>query len=188
MTQCMGDRRLLLLYYGGGTRAQRTHLQECKACAARYRQLERDLEAISQVLREKPLPPTISHRFRPFTFRWLPGAAVLALALALVWVGARISNPSAWLRLKGSSNEKTWSLVDFPSNIFLLNEAMGGERWIGAGSYDLAAAVLEADRPCEWYDLPAMATTDSSIEDLEISGTPPFAICVEVEVNPVTSK
>ena len=74
---------------------------------------------------------------------------------------------------------------EFPSNLFLLNEAIAGELWTeGADSYNLAAAVLEAERPCEWYDLPAMGTAESSIEDLEISGTMPFATCVEVEVNP----
>ena len=78
MSGCLRDRVLLLLYYGGGNSSQRTHLTECEACAARYRQVGRDLEAISQVLREKPLPKTVSHRFRPFSVRWLPTGAALA--------------------------------------------------------------------------------------------------------------
>jgi hypothetical protein len=180
MTGCLRDRTLLLLYYGGGTSAQETHLTECEACATRYRQLERDLEAISQVLREKPPPKTVSHRFLPFSVRWLPATAALALALVLVWVSARIWNSSARPPLKGT--EETWSFVDeFPSNLFLLNEAIAGELWTeGADSYNLAAAVLEAERPCEWYDLPTMGIAESSMENLEISGTMPFATCVEV--------
>jgi len=148
--------------------------------------LGRDLEAISHVLREKPPPKTVTHRFRPFTVRWLPIGAALALALLLVWVSVRIWNPSAPPPLKGTNNGETWSLMnEFPSNLFLLNEAIAGELWTeGGDSYNLAAAVLEAERPCEWYDLPAMGTAEFSMEDLEISGTMPFATCVEVEVNP----
>jgi hypothetical protein len=186
MTGCLRDRTLFLLYYGGATSSQRTHLTECDACATRYRHLGRDLEAISHVLREKPPPKTVTHRFRPFTVRWLPIGAALALALLLMWVGVRIWNPSAPPPLKGTNNGETWSLMnEFPSNLFLLNEAIAGELWTeGGDSYNLAAAVLEAERPCEWYDLPAMGTAESSMEDLEISGTMPFATCVEVEVNP----
>ena len=186
MSGCLKDRTLFLLYYGGATSSQRTHLTECDACATRYRHLGRDLEAISHVLREKPPPKTVTHRFRPFTVRWLPIGAALALALLLVWVSVRIWNPSAPPPLKGTNNGETWSLMnEFPSNLFLLNEAIAGELWTeGGDSYNLAAAVLEAERPCEWYDLPAMGTAESSMEDLEISGTIPFATCVEVEVNP----
>ena len=75
MAGCLRDRTLLLLYYGGGTSAQQTHLTECEACAARYRQVGRDLAAISQVLRETPRPKTVSHRFRPSSIRWLPTTA-----------------------------------------------------------------------------------------------------------------
>jgi hypothetical protein len=95
-------------------------------------------------------------------------------------------NPSTPPLPKGTNNGETWSFVDeFPSNLFLLNEAIAGELWPErADSYNLAAAVLEAERPCEWYDLPAMGTAESSMEDLESSGTMPFVTCVEVEVNP----
>lgn len=186
MSGCLRDRALLLLYYGGGNSSQRTHLTECEACGARYRQVGRDLEAISQVLREKPPPKTVTHRFRPFTVRWLPIGAALALALLLVWVSARIWNPSARSPVGGTDNGETWSFVEeFPSTLFLLNEAIAGDLRTGsAGSYDLAAAVLEADRPCEWYDLPAMGMAESSMEDLEISGTIPFAPCVELGKKP----
>lgn len=182
MSGCLRDRALLLLYYGGGNSSQRTHLTECEACAARYRQVARDLETISRVLREKPLPKTVSHRFRPVSVRWLPAGAALALALVLVWVGVRIWNPSAQPPLKATTNGETWTLVDeFPSNLFLLNEAVIGELGTGSvRSYNLAAAVLQADRPCEWYDLPAMGVTESSIEDLGISETIPFVTCTEV--------
>ena len=186
MSGCLRDRTLLLLYYGGGEiSSQRTHLTKCEACAARYRQLERDLEAISQVLREKPAPQTVSHRSRPAFARWLPASTALALALLLVWVSVRVWNPSTRPPVRGTNNGEAWSLMDeFPSSLFLLNEAIiEGPGTGSARSYNLAAAVLEADRPCEWYDLPVMGVTESSIEDLGISETMPFATCMEV--NPV---
>ena len=54
MNRCLKDKALFLLHDGEGTSAQQTHLKECEACAARYQQLRRDLETISQVLREEP--------------------------------------------------------------------------------------------------------------------------------------
>lgn len=188
MSRCLRDRTLLLLYYGGGTKAKRAHLTECETCATRYRQLGHDLESISQVLREKSPPQTVRHRARPSFARWLPATAALALALLLVWVSVRVWNPSAPPPVRGTNNGEAWSLVDeFPSSLFLLNEAIIGE--LGTGSarfYNLAAAVLEADRPCEWYDLPAMGVTESSIENLGMPETIPFVTCMEV--NPVAGK
>lgn len=54
MSQCLGQRTLLLIYDGEGNSTQRGHLAECESCAARFRQLGHDLEAISRVLREHP--------------------------------------------------------------------------------------------------------------------------------------
>ena len=47
-------------------------------------------------------------------------------------------------------------------------------------SYDLAAAVLEADRPCEWYDLPLLGRTESGIEEPELAEANRPASCIEV--------
>ena len=189
MSRCLRDRTLLLLYYGGGTKTKRIHLTECETCAARYRQLGHDLESISHVLREKS-PQAVSRRFRPAFARWLPASAALALALFFVWVSVRMWNPSTRPPVRGTNNGEAWSLMDeFPSSLFLLNEAIIGDLGTGsARSYNLAAAVLEADRPCEWYDLPAMGMTESSIEDSGISETTPFATCMEVNPVAITLK
>jgi len=84
--------------------------------------------------------------------------------------------------VKGGENGETWSILDeLPSNPFLLNEALAVELATeGAGSYDLAATVLEADRPCEWFDLPPTGAAESSIETIEYPRSVPFATCVEV--------
>lgn len=186
MIRCLRDRTLLLLYDGEGTSAQRTHLTECETCAARYRQLKRDLESINHTLRELPPPKTASIGFHPVAFRWAPTAVALTLALAMIWGGVEIWNRSGRPPLRGIDNGETWSILDeIPTNLFLLKEAMAVEsRTEAAGSYDLAAAALEIDRPCEWYDLPARGEMESAIEEIEIFGGVPFPSCVEINQGP----
>ena len=165
MSGCLRDRALLLLYYGGGISSQRTHLAECEACAARYRQLGRDLEAISQVLREKPPPKTVIHRFRPFTVRWLPTTAALALALVLVWLGVRMWSQSPSPPFKGTGSEEIWSRVEgLSTDLFSLNEASAEEPWIAVPNFYDPAAAMREEWPSEWYDLLARGGIESLIE------------------------
>jgi hypothetical protein len=65
MNRCLKDKTLLLLQGKEGNSAQRAHLTQCAACAARYEDLRRDLMAISQVLREKPPARAMAHHFQP---------------------------------------------------------------------------------------------------------------------------
>src|SRR5919108_2315862 len=125
MNRCLRDKTLLLLHDGEGTRAERGHLQECEACAARYRQLELDLGAIGQVLRQEPPLETTNYRFRRLNARWFPAAVAVPLALILVWKGMQIWNPSVQPPLKATNNGETWSILDeLPSTPFLVNEAL----------------------------------------------------------------
>jgi hypothetical protein len=189
MSRCLGDKALLLLRDGEGTSAQRTHLTECEACVTRYRELGRDLEAINQVLREEPPWKTMREPSRSFTVRWLPNAAALALALVLMWIGVRLWSPSGRAPLKGTDSSEVWSLLDeLRSNPFLLTDALAVELATeGAASYE-AAAFLEAERPCEWYDLLATGEMESSVDNPDILASTPFRSCVEVEVKPLQKK
>jgi hypothetical protein len=155
-------------------------MAECEACAARYQELVQDLRAIGQVFRQEPPPRTVRDSRRRFTVRWLPRAVALAMALLLVWAGVRMWNQSAGLAVEGRANGESRSILDeLPANPFLLTEALAVELAMeGAGSYDLAATVLEAERPCEWYDLPAPA--ERFMGDLEFSAGIPLASCVEI--------
>jgi predicted anti-sigma-YlaC factor YlaD len=170
MSRCLGDKALLLLYDGEGTSAERTHLAECEACVARYREMGCDLEAISHVLREEPPPKTVSQFSPSFTIRALPRAAALALALVLMWIGVRLWSPSGRAPLNGTNGSEVWSLLDeLRSNPFLLTDALAVELATeGAASYEVAAAVLEAERPCEWYDLRGTGYPESPIDEPEI--------------------
>lgn len=150
MTRCLKDRTLFLLYDGEGTSAQRTHLTECESCAARYRQLGRDLEAISQVLREEGPPKTLSHRSRPFTVRWLPTAGAMALALVLIWVGVRLWSPSEPPVPKGATTEQIWTFLEqFPSDVFSLNQAIADELGTEIADADDLVGALDAEWPSE---------------------------------------
>lgn len=182
MSRCLSDRTLLSIDDGEGTSVQRIHLKECGACAARYRQLEQDLEAIAKVLREEPPPQTLIHPSRPFTAHWLPRAAALAMALLLTWAGVTLWSRSGRPPVEGRTESESRSMLDeLPSNPFLLTEALAVELATeGAGSYDLASTVLEAGRPCEWYDLPLTGMAESSIETMESAGNIPFAACVDI--------
>jgi len=182
MSRCLSDRALLSIDEGEGSSVQRSHLQECEACGARYRQLSRDLEAITKVLREEPPPQTVIHRTRPFALRWLSGAVALAMAILLTWVGVTMWNRSVRPSVEGKTNGESRSILDeLPLNPLLLAEALAVELATGgAGLYDLAATVLEAGRPCEWYDLPPTGAAESSIETMEFSASVPFAACVEI--------
>ena len=186
MNRCLRDKTLLLLHDGEGTRAERGHLQECEACAARYRQLELDLGAIGQVLRQEPPLETTNYRFRRLNARWFPAAVAVPLALILVWKGMQIWNPSVQPPLKATNNGETWSILDeLPSTPFLVNEALAVELWTeGSGPHDLAAVALEVERPCEWYDLPARGEAEFSIEGSETLGGIPLHSCLEPEAKP----
>ena len=183
MKRCLKDKTLLLLHAGGGTKVQRNHLTECILCAARYRDLGSDLDVISQALREEPPPQIVNRPSHSRAIRWAPAAVVAVLALIIVWQGARMwrspARPSA-----STDNMEFLSLVDgFPANLFLLSEAMAVEPRTTAGeSYEWAATILEADRPCEWYDVPVRAEGESSMEESEVS--PLSRSCVDVTPKP----
>ena len=85
MSRHLPDEQLWLLYEGSGTRLDRAHMEECSVCAARYRQLERDLKVIRHVLQEPPPLHTAVRPRRALQIRWMPAAAVLAATLLLAW-------------------------------------------------------------------------------------------------------
>jgi hypothetical protein len=145
MNGCLKDQTLLSLHDGEGTGAERTHLTECAACAARYRRLRGDLEAIRQVLRETPPPHIVSRGSRSFASRWLPLAVAVGLILVLVWGGARLWRPAG----SPLSNEEIWALLgESSADLFLLNEAFAEEVWMNTVDAEVATA-LEAEWPCE---------------------------------------
>jgi hypothetical protein len=181
MIRCLNERTLLLLHDGDGTQSQRAHLGECNACTSRYKKLGRDLEAISHTLRERP-PPIVSPDPLRFSVRgWSVGAA-LAIALLLIWTSEGLRTRMGFSPGERDRIDETRSILDdLPSNPFWTTEALAMELATeGVGSFELAAAVLEAGRPCEWYDLPLLSRAEGDNEAVELSEANSQASCVEV--------
>ena len=89
MSGCLEDRTLLLIHYGEGSAAERTHLGSCLGCAARHQRLVRDLQVIGDALRGAPPAAALS---RPRTLPWRSLAAAAALAALALFVGVE-----AWM-------------------------------------------------------------------------------------------
>ena len=99
MSRCLGDRGLLLAYYGEGPAAARAHLGTCLRCAADYRRLVRDLEVIGQTLRDGPAVARVRLRRGVGRRRWIMVAAALAAVVVLGGLEVRIWRESAsWVR------------------------------------------------------------------------------------------
>ena len=94
MSRCLRDRSLWLLSEGGGTQAQRAHVETCPHCARRFRRLARDLVVLGQALREMPPSHAAPHHQRALYLRWLPVAALLAISLAWVGGGLEVWRPA----------------------------------------------------------------------------------------------
>ncbi len=86
MKRCLRDRSLLLVQYGEGRAAHVAHLEACATCAARYRQLVRDLERIGHALDRMPAASTVPRRSRAPWPRWVAVAAVLAAGVVVAGV------------------------------------------------------------------------------------------------------
>ena len=89
MSPCLSDDALDRVHADLGSIAERAHLAVCAACTGRSRQLRRDLDLITAVLRDtrEPLALPLT-QIAPARRRWLPaaiGLSTAALAL-LVWV------------------------------------------------------------------------------------------------------
>ena len=180
MNRCLKEKTLLLLHDGAGTSAQRTHLTECATCAARYQNLRRDLETLTQILSDERLQKAVNHRVPLPRVRWLPAVGTLAMALLLAGVAVQLWSPSGRLSSTVAGDSST-VLDDLLSNPLSLNEALAIELATeGTGSYDLAARILDAERPCEWYDLPVLGSPESMIDELDLSAASRQAACIEI--------
>jgi hypothetical protein len=123
MSRCLSDRALLYLHVGGGTGAQRAHLDACPACADRAAALQRDVGRMSVVLRETTEPRT---RQVPAARRWLPAIGVAAMAMAAVlWVETTHWEPVAPSSSAGRTPEVASLLWDVSTVMFSVSGEPG---------------------------------------------------------------
>ena len=95
MIQCLEDKTLFLLSEGEGSKEQRSHLQSCQLCTERYHEIERDLRLIARTLQQEPPPLPVTAPGAPIFFRFLPIAAGVLLAIALMWGESRLWRPDS---------------------------------------------------------------------------------------------
>jgi len=93
MTRCLTDRGLTRLLADLGPPTDRAHLAVCASCTARYRRLQSELTGIAHVLATTPEPRP---RTMPAPRRWVAAAAVLAAAVAGIWVSIDVAS---WLQV-----------------------------------------------------------------------------------------
>ena len=104
MTQCLEDKTLFLLSEGEASEEQQSHLQSCQLCTKRYREIERDLRLITQTLQREPSPLPVTASRAPIFFRFLPIAAGVLLAIALMWGESRLWRPDSSLEQRFSGD------------------------------------------------------------------------------------
>ena len=104
MIRCLEDKTLFLLSEGEAGEEQRSHLQSCRACTERYHEIERDLRLITQTLHQKPPPLPVAAFGAPIAFRFLPIAAGVLLAIALMWGESRLWRPDSSSEQRFSSD------------------------------------------------------------------------------------
>lgn len=149
MSRCLRDRTLLSLSEGEGTRAHLAHLEACGACAMRYQTLVHDLTVVKQVLRESP-PQTVPHRPPVLRAPWMPVAAVLAMAFALVWGGVWMQRSSPIVAPTEARNEAVLLFLEEVSTaLFSTVDASAAEIADPAPHGAYVQVALDGEWPCE---------------------------------------
>ena len=124
MSPCLSDDALDRVHADLGSIAERAHLAGCAACTGRSRQLRRDLELITAVLRDtrEPLALPLT-QIAPARRRWLPaaiGLSTAALAL-LVWVEVAVWRAVTPVPPTMQPQEVAAILSDVSASLFSVN-------------------------------------------------------------------
>ena len=145
MIRCLEDKTLFLLSEGEGSKEQRSHLQSCQLCTERYHEIERDLRLIARTLQQEPPPLPVTAPGAPIFFRFLPIAAGVLLAIALMWGESRLWRPD-------SSSEQRFSgdvsqFLDQVSDAIFYGGSMG-EIEPASSDSDLASVQVALGENC----------------------------------------
>jgi hypothetical protein len=124
MSPCLSDDALDRVHADLGSIAERAHLAGCAACTGRSRQLRRDLDLITAVLRDTREPLTLPlTQIAPARRRWLPaaiGLSTAALAL-LVWVEVAVWRAVTPVPPTMQPQEVAAILSDVSASLFSVN-------------------------------------------------------------------
>jgi hypothetical protein len=145
MIRHLGDRTLLETLEGKGSPPEQEHLRSCAACAARRASLAHDLEVLSGVLRDGPLPRPVA---RPAAVRrWVALAAATTAAAALVW-GMSGRSPVA----EQIASVEPLSLQQVSAAVFATDEVEQLAKPVRATDVAAVQAALRGEWPCARED------------------------------------
>ena len=146
MTPCLSDDALTRIHADLGSIAERAHLAGCPACTVRSRQMGRDLDLITAVLRDTPEPvmrpaPTRLRR------RWMPAAVGLSAAAAvlLVWVEVAVWRAVTPVPPTMQPQEVAAILSDVSASLFSLSGDPGTTAAVEESPQSLEAMAREVD-------------------------------------------
>jgi hypothetical protein len=146
MSGCLSDHALTRVHADLGSIAERAHLAACAACTARSRQMRRDLDLITAVLRDTPEPiarPAPGRAPR----RWLPAAVGLsaAAAMLLVWVEVAVWRAVTPVPPNMQPQEVAAILSDVSASLFSLSGDPGTVATVEESPQSLEAMAREVD-------------------------------------------
>jgi hypothetical protein len=147
MSRCLEEKALLLLSEGGGSAGERSHLQNCRPCMARYDKLTQDLWSIAETLRGEPPPLPAGNPRAAIFYRSVSIAAGLLLVIALVWGerGAWRANRSA-LSEQGLNSEVSQFLEQVSEAVFASGRIREAD--IASSESDLASIQIALGENC----------------------------------------
>ena len=135
MTRCLKDEALFMLREGDGTDEQRSHLESCEVCGERYKRMARDLDLIKNALQQEPPPARLQSYRIPLSYRWIPAAAALVVAIMLVWGESRL-----WKRNSSAPPEQV-----FNSDLSQFLDEVSDAVFAGANVRAASAAAPDSD-------------------------------------------
>jgi hypothetical protein len=145
MIRHLGARTLLETLEGKGSPPEQEHLRSCAACAARRASLAHDLEILSSVLRDGPLPRPVA---RPAAVRrWVALAAAVAAAAVLAWgLSGRAPVPER------VASAEPLSLRQLSAAVFATDDVEQFARPVRGTEVDAVQAALRGEWPCARTD------------------------------------
>lgn len=175
MTRCIGKKALWELSEGGGSEAERAHLETCEACQRHYQHLIRDLELIGQVLQEPE--PRLRTGSSPGMLprRWIPAAALAATCL-LVWGVSLVWEPVklVWFAYHDKETVRTAQMIEqqlLPALFSTVAEVGLGALPEQASDLDYLQAALDGGWPCERSGIEQTDSCGRNLSSLGLDGT-----------------
>lgn len=157
MKRCLSERRLAWLVAGGGSEADRAHVGSCLQCASRKRAIDRDLAAVSTILRAAPSAESETIAARLWRSRLLrtafaPAAAFAAAATIALWIsGVRppISVPGRTARFTSVDAAETRDAAsELAAALFDLGDGRSATIDEPVPAYVYASAAIGGGWPC----------------------------------------